>query len=876
MAAPLFGWSTDSAFNAFIAQCGVPKYHRTYDQATLPATWSASAASADAAAGVILSHWSWKAVCTLFGNSACFIGALTNKQQTTTTAVLTTSVAHGLNVSDTVAVINSGSASIDGTWVVTAKTTTTFTVTVSVSTTVTSQACNGIAVGGPYNQNARFATFLASIPAQSGARQYIVTGWHEPGSEFKSGAFTPAQWRDTQVRCGLITQAVAATFGRTDLHYAIVTEGGYAMTDHYGDADTTYWDSRMDTAIDYIFHDNYVDLKGNVSYNESVHANVDPCTAFNARHGNKPYGIGELGICEADGSGQPGLTKLNQLQLINSMAQAQNWIGVSYFSGSTGSHSVADPSFLLPSTNPATGNQDSLAYWKTLETGSAFVASCFDSVPISAPTAVVSTFLHVNVVTASESLPLSDQLNSAAPPIVINVPIALGNGSAPLPTEVLGSPFNFGAPLATGFASALDLVATVGTAVFAFAPDVLGVTARGLDLSVIIGPIGVLGDFFGSPILMPGLTGFGSCDLQGSGLEPNEATSLVPAQFPSVGAHSIWLRYTAASAGVLTFAATLLQAGYRVAAFSGAAVDDPLLTLIVTATSDGINAPVLSLAVNNAETVYIYVGSIVDTTPFSTVGFSWAYAPNVLAPQLQLAPVIMDSVPTSVVVSVLNMGTAGELVDFSVVGNPAILATLQAQPGGTIVGASVPIGIPLPNGSYQLQAVGRQTGSTATAQFTLLRDPATRPSAPPADVPPIVPAQVGVQRWVLQDPTPGGLGTFIFPINPKTSSNPFASPQLTIEHTVAPDGTAVVWEGAFQPVQMNFSGYADSPTFHSQMQAFQALNAKFYLIDHFGRVWTVTMTDFGPDRRVTQPSHSSAKPWAANYTASVLIFAGPM
>lgn len=1233
---PYFGWSTDSAFATFAAQCGTPKMHRSYDLTTLPTTWAATQAGPDTANGVILSHWSWKPVVTLFGNSACYVGALTNKQQTTTTAVLTTTSAHGLVAGNTVAVVNCGSASINGVWVVTSSTTTTFTVTVTTSTTVTSQACAGIAVGGGYAPNAVLAGMLATIPAQSGSRAYVITGWPEPGAQFKSGAFTPAQWRDTQVRCGLITQGVAGAFARTDLHYAIVTEGGFTFSTGvpYGDPDTTYWDARMDTAIDYVFHDNYVDLKNKNAWNDTIDATVSLCLAFNARHGNKPYGCAEVGVNEPGsatnpviyGTSQPGVselypggagggmiraynygqlaglaaktqlclsdsswivanraalaaathvsdaviqtaishftpgasgaganlrddafhmfapwhepdnngglsiaqfnaamvnwvnlawptikaaythtptlgliftgsffgsgtygsagsffnsvaptnalrdsaiagitldwigsdpyatlslvtlsgtyaarigipwaltevgatvgdsvssdsaqqshlasqialnnalpnpaiaflyfdndptmldttvvtatagtkvlkvatlpgasttapplgamaagsviivdphganpetvtlasqspaggapfslsltanlafthaagvpvwlmpatvqyiraglpqppgglaghTKVGELTRLNALAQLNNFVGAAYASSSTGSYAVSDSSYLLTSINPADGLQDAVAYWKTLEVGNSFSVTAFDSVPVVAGNAVPSQSLHVNVVTASDAVPVSDLPSSAGKPIVITVPIALVAGLGATPTETLGSPFAFAAPVALGLASALDLVTTVGGSVFSYAPDIVGVSARGLDMAIVLGTQTVLGDNLGLPIVLSGLSGAGSCDLQSSTLEPGEAAALVPAKFAAAGAHSIWLRYTAASSGVLSFTASCAQSGFRVAAMSGSAVDDPLLTLITDTDTDPTVSPASAsvvLAVNAAETVYVYLGSEVDTAPFGPVTYQWSFAATVVAPQLQLFPAVLDSVPTSVVVSLLNMGTAGELVDFSIVGYPAVLATLQADPGGVITGASVPIGIPLANGTYRMQAVGRSTGFTATATLTFLRDPATRPAAPPADLPATPPLQVGVQRWVFQDPTPGGLGLLVFPANPAKATNPFAALQLTVEHTVAVDGTAVVWEGAVQPVTLTFSGYTDSPTFYSAVLGFLALNAKFYWIDHYGRVWTVVLTSFAPDRRVVAPVLSSAKPWAMNYTATMEIFAGPM
>jgi hypothetical protein len=258
------------------------------------------------------------------------------------------------------------------------------------------------------------------------------------------------------------------------------------------------------------------------------------------------------------------------------------------------------------------------------------------------------------------------------------------------------------------------------------------------------------------------------------------------------------------------------------------------------------------------------------------MGFGWAFGPSVLSPVLTIDPNILDRVPTGLVVSLVNMLAGGEDVDFTVIGNASVLATLTADDQGTIVGTSVPLGLPLSAGTYTLQAVGQSSGRVGTQTFQLLNDALTRPAPPPDDVPVDPPTQVGVQRWVFQDPTPGGLATLVFPANPTKASNPFAEVPHTVEHTVAQDGTPIIWEGAPVGHPMQFSGYTEDQTFYQAVEAYFLLNRKFYLIDHKSRVWVVAFTDFGPDRRIVQPINNTDTSWACNYTATVLIFAGPM
>jgi hypothetical protein len=348
--------------------------------------------------------------------------------------------------------------------------------------------------------------------------------------------------------------------------------------------------------------------------------------------------------------------------------------------------------------------------------------------------------------------------------------------------------------------------------------------------------------------------------------------------FAGIGDKSIWMQFTAPLDGTFTF--TVDDAStpdYRLAIYHGEAIDDPAMVLLGEVFANGSTDPTLSVEFSRGESYYVYVNKVDGTsTTYPLQSYTWSFGPAVLGPVLTIDPNILDRVPTGLVVSLVNMLDGGEAVDFTLVGNASVLATLQADEQGTIVGVTVPLGLPLSAGTYTLQATGESSGRVGSCTFQLLNDPMTRPAPPPDDVPVSPPTQVGIQRWVFQDPMPGGLATLVFPANPEKASSFYAPVPVTVEHTVAQDGTAVVWEGAPTALAAQFSGYTTDETFYLAVEAYAALNRKFYLIDHRSKVWVVALTSFGPDRRIVQPVHQTDSSWACNYTATVMIFAGPM
>jgi hypothetical protein len=72
-------------------------------------------------------------------------------------------------------------------------------------------------------------------------------------------------------------------------------------------------------------------------------------------------------------------------------------------------------------------------------------------------------------------------------------------------------------------------------------------------------------------------------------------------------------------------------------------------------------------------------------------------------------------------------------------------------------------------------------------------------------------------------------------------------------------------------VDWEFAGYLDTEADLEALNAWLALNKRFYLIDHRQRNWVVTFVSFDP-----QPKRVFATPYAHTYTVKALIYEGPV
>jgi hypothetical protein len=116
-----------------------------------------------------------------------------------------------------------------------------------------------------------------------------------------------------------------------------------------------------------------------------------------------------------------------------------------------------------------------------------------------------------------------------------------------------------------------------------------------------------------------------------------------------------------------------------------------------------------------------------------------------------------------------------------------------------------------------------------------------------------------------------GVETYVFPINPARMTSPNAQRVLTVEHTTAPDGQPMTFEGMPLGVSWSFEGNVLTQDHYEALERFFAYNCRVWLTDHFGRAWIVALEsiDFTEVRALYNP-------WSHSYKAKALILGGPV
>lgn len=167
-------------------------------------------------------------------------------------------------------------------------------------------------------------------------------------------------------------------------------------------------------------------------------------------------------------------------------------------------------------------------------------------------------------------------------------------------------------------------------------------------------------------------------------------------------------------------------------------------------------------------------------------------------------------------------------------------------------------------------------GILGSDTFTLARDPAEFPVNQTLDTDPVYIEDAlgtnGVHHWVLQDLMPGGLGSWVMPINPAAMANPHVRRTVGVAHTTTVEGQPHVNES--EPVlDWEFSGFCPSKAFYDQLVAYSQLNRRFYIIDHRNRAWTVAFAelDMRPRKR-TRDDAGNDNDWLHDYTAKVALY----
>ena len=235
--------------------------------------------------------------------------------------------------------------------------------------------------------------------------------------------------------------------------------------------------------------------------------------------------------------------------------------------------------------------------------------------------------------------------------------------------------------------------------------------------------------------------------------------------------------------------------------------------------------------------------SVVGTRSDIQVRSGAGYGLTPATPGMEILDPDLLQAPTSVTV-VLNNVTAGIPIDFLIDGVDVYQAdgSEDSWLGPTSIPVDEIIGTA---GTHTLTAT--QNGQIiASGTFAIELDnfgsgtTGRGADADPVAVPGAITAH-GTRKWVLQDLTAGGLGSYVMPINPAEMDPPEFQRPLSAQHTTAIDGQYHVYEGSTAPVEWSFSGHIPTQDMHDKLMAFANLNRRFYLIDHRNRAWKVAI-----------------------------------
>lgn len=229
--------------------------------------------------------------------------------------------------------------------------------------------------------------------------------------------------------------------------------------------------------------------------------------------------------------------------------------------------------------------------------------------------------------------------------------------------------------------------------------------------------------------------------------------------------------------------------------------------------------------------------------------------------------------PTALEVTVGD-GDAGETVTFDIDGTDVAEAELNSY--GEIYLYSVPVpsqlsGVDITAGTHTLNVTAASGNAVAT--FSLERPVIPYPQVKPPDVDPVEIVGRG-RSWALQDPKPGGRGSWVMHPSPTSMSEPELSKVVQVDHSTHPiDGVYEV-QVAEDPVKpWTWSGYCPNQDFYDELNGYADLNRRIYVLDHRGRAWKVAILRFEPKLRKRQvEDDGSWQDWAADYTVTAQIY----
>lgn len=246
-------------------------------------------------------------------------------------------------------------------------------------------------------------------------------------------------------------------------------------------------------------------------------------------------------------------------------------------------------------------------------------------------------------------------------------------------------------------------------------------------------------------------------------------------------------------------------------------------------------------------------------------------------PYLGVADYQIDVAPGTIEITIEG-GEPDDYVQVKVDGVSTQLLRLSSD--GSLRGVSIEIPEGLDAGPHTV-AINSTTllrGHLVAVFDVLVLTDALPPVTPPAPdalpvaVPEAVVAGTDVQRWVLQDLAPGGLGSWILPANPRTMDPLPFERTLTAERTADPDGLIHVTEASGRTAEWGFAGYYKTEDFQVQLAAYAELRRRLYLIDHRNRAWMITFSDLNMTPRKRTLDGGTFNDQTGDYDARVIIY----
>lgn len=251
--------------------------------------------------------------------------------------------------------------------------------------------------------------------------------------------------------------------------------------------------------------------------------------------------------------------------------------------------------------------------------------------------------------------------------------------------------------------------------------------------------------------------------------------------------------------------------------------------------------------------------------------------------EFELSVEVLDKIierPPSALTVVVAGGEPEQDVTFSLEptgGGSADVYTVSLDSDGSLGPTSLGITVAI-GGDVGVRTVTATQGSLNGADtYTVLRAASLGEVVQGLDATPIELSEAvvdGVRKWVFQDllPAPnGGIGSYVFEINPTQMSSPQRDHQLTSRHSTAMNGNYHVFQAGNTPLEWTFSGFCPSEDMYEKLYVYSNLNRRFYIIDHHNRAWKSVITHLEIIPRLRTNYNGVESDWIQDYTITATI-----